>query len=449
MTQEFSFQRISTSQMQTVELKKKYILQKILGYGQYGTVYKGVNQRTQETVAIKELRHSYKDQGINVQALREIEILKSIQCQQIVSFKDLACGENRTFIIMEYMEEDLLTALKRDTFSEQQAKMIMLQVLQGLAYLHNKGIIHRDIKPNNILNKNLEIKICDLGMAQNLKKLKPQTPRIQNHSYRAPEVFLGQKYCSKVDVWSAGVLFIQLLFKSNPFQGSSEHSCFQQILKYCGTPQEENWNGVTSLINYSTLIKEDPQPRILQTLLEKKMSPLLINLIDSMLTLDPSQRITAQDALQHPYFCGMNIERYFILINPYYTDALIKQMLAEKKAKLNNKLKQMSLTILMETKSLQFRKSSKKAKIAFDYSLILFSLNSVYQIIISFPQVFHNLQQQKQNLSTTSRNQIQRLYVIDLNHKIDIKEYNLEQSIVLAFLENLSTLNCQYCIFHQ
>ncbi|CAK92399.1 unnamed protein product (macronuclear) [Paramecium tetraurelia] len=318
MTQEFTFQRISTSQMQTEDLKKKYILQKILGYGRYGTVYKGVNQRTQETVAIKELRHSIDDQGINAQALREIEILKSIQCQQIVSFKDLAHGQNKIYIIMEYMEEDLLTALKRNTFSEQQAKMIMFQVLQGLAYLHNKGIIHRDIKPNNILNRNLEIKICDLGMAQNLKKLKPQTIRIQNHSYRAPEVFLGllnDQY--QVDVWSAGVLFIQLLFKDNLFEGSSDYASFQQILKYCGTPQEgnfvkdniENWNGVTSLKNYSTFIKEDPQPRTLKAILEKKMSPSLINLVDSMLTLDPSQRITAQDALQHPYFCGMNIQR--------------------------------------------------------------------------------------------------------------------------------------------
>ncbi|CAD8046960.1 unnamed protein product [Paramecium primaurelia] len=309
MYKEITFQRISTSQMQTDELKKKYILQKILGYGQYGTVYKGVNQRTQETVAIKELRHSNADQGINVQALREIEILKSIRCQQIVSFKDLAWGQNRTYIIMEYMEEDLLTALRRDTFSEQQSKIIMFQVLQGLAYLHNQGIIHRDIKPNNILYRNLEIKICDLGMAQNLNKQKPQTTRIQNHSYRAPEVFLGQKYCSKVDVWSAGVLFIQLLFKNNPFQGQSELASFKQILKYCGTPNEENWIGVTSFKNYSTLINGDPQPRILQNLLEKKMSPLLINLIDQMLTLDPSKRITASEALQHPYFCGMNIQR--------------------------------------------------------------------------------------------------------------------------------------------
>ncbi|CAD8044103.1 unnamed protein product [Paramecium primaurelia] len=309
MNQEFTFQRISSSSMQTDELKKKYILQKILGYGRYGTVYKGVNLRTKETVAIKELCHSIADQGINVQALREIEILKSVKCEQIVAFKDLACGQNKTYIIMEYMEEDLLTALRRDTFSEQQIKMIMFQVLQGLAYLHNQGIIHRDLKPNNILYRNLEIKICDLGMAQNLNKLKPQTTRIQNHSYRAPEVFLGQKYCSKVDVWSAGVLFIELLFKSNPFKGSSEVASFNQILKFCGTPVEENWLGVTSLKNYSTLITEEPQSRTLQHLLEKKMPPLLVNLIDSMLILDPSQRITAQEALLHPYFHGMNIER--------------------------------------------------------------------------------------------------------------------------------------------
>ncbi|CAD8146138.1 unnamed protein product [Paramecium pentaurelia] len=391
MYKEITFQRISTSQMQTDELKKKYILQKILGYGQYGTVYKGVNQRTQETVAIKELRHSNADQGINVQALREIEILKSIRCQQIVSFKDLAWGQNRTYIIMEYMEEDLLTALRRDTFSEQQAKIIMFQVLQGLAYLHNQGIIHRDIKPNNILYRNLEIKICDLGMAQNLNKQKPQTTRIQNHSYRAPEVFLGQKYCSKVDVWSAGVLFIQLLFKSNPFQGQSELASFKSILKYCGTPNEENWTGVTSFKNYSTLINEDPQPRILLNLLEKKMSPQLINLIDQMLTLDPSKRISASDALQHPYFCGMNIQRQ-----------------AEKRTKMNHKLKQMSLTTLMETKQLQFRKSYKKAKIAFEYSLILFSLKSVYQIIIIFYIFFINLQyEQTRKLLLNIETQIQ------------------------------------------
>ncbi|CAD8046079.1 unnamed protein product [Paramecium sonneborni] len=309
MNQEFTFQRIHTSQMQTDELKKKYILQKILGCGQFGTVYQGVNIRTRETVAIKELRHSNTDQGINVQALREIEILKSMKCQQIVSFKDLAYGQNKTYIIMEYMEEDLLTAIKRDTFSEQETKVIMFQVLQGLTYLHQLGIIHRDIKPNNILHSNLEIKICDLGMAQNLNKQKPQTTRIQNHSYRAPEVFLGQKYCSKVDVWATGVLFIQLILKQNPFKGQSDLASFKQILKYCGTPTEDNWPGVTLLKNYSTLITEEPQIRILSTLLEKKLPPLLVNLIDSMLILDPNQRISAQNALLHPYFQGMNIER--------------------------------------------------------------------------------------------------------------------------------------------
>ncbi|CAD8047101.1 unnamed protein product [Paramecium sonneborni] len=309
MNQQFTFQRISSLQMQTNELKKKYILQKVLGYGQYGTVYQGVNMCTRETVAIKELRHSNTDQGINVQVLREIEILKLMKCQQIISFKDLAYGQNKVYIIMEYMEEDLLTALKRDTFSEQETKVIIFQVLQGLTYLHQLGIIHRDIKPNNILHTNLEIKICDLGMAQNLNKLKPQTTRIQNHSYRAPEVFLGQKYCSKVDVWATGVLFIQLILKYNIFQGQSDIASFKQIIKFCGTPTEENWQGVTSLRNYSSLINEEPQPRILLTLLNKKLPPLLVNLIDSMLTLDPSQRISAQDALLHPYFHGLNIEK--------------------------------------------------------------------------------------------------------------------------------------------
>ncbi|CAD8132090.1 unnamed protein product [Paramecium pentaurelia] len=313
MIQNFTFQRISSSSMQTKELKSKFIIQKNIGYGDYGTVYQGVNMHTRETVAIKELSHRINDQGINAQALREIEILRSLHCDQIVLFKELAYQNRKTYIIMEYMEEDLLTAMRRDIFTEVQAKQIMFQVLKGLAYLHDLGIIHRDLKPNNILHKNLTIKICDLGMAQNLKKFKPQTTRIQNHQYRAPEVFLGQKYCSKVDVWSAGVLFIELLFRSNPFKGQSEANSFQQILKLCGTPTEETWQGVTTLKNYSKLINNENFPKILHSLLERKMSPLLVNLIDQMLTLDPNKRISAQTALQHLYFKGINIDRCLII----------------------------------------------------------------------------------------------------------------------------------------
>ncbi|CAD8076578.1 unnamed protein product [Paramecium sonneborni] len=309
MISDFTFQRISCSSMQTKELKSKFIIQKIVGYGDYGTVYRGVDMHTRETVAIKELSHGFNDQGINAQALREIEILRSLNCEQIVLFKELAYQNRKTYIIMEFIEEDLLTAMRRDIFTEVQAKQIMFQVLKGLAYLHDQGIIHRDLKPNNILHKNLTIKICDLGMAQNLKKCKPQTTRIQNHQYRAPEVFLGQKYCSKVDVWSAGVLFIELLFRSNPFKGQSEAYSFQQILKLCGTPTEETWQGVTTLKNYSKLISNDIFPKILHTQLERKMSPLLVNLIEQMLTLDPTKRISAQAALQHLYFQGIKIDR--------------------------------------------------------------------------------------------------------------------------------------------
>ncbi|CAD8142793.1 unnamed protein product [Paramecium octaurelia] len=309
MIQDFTFQRISSSSMQTKELKSKFIIQKNIGYGDYGTVYQGVNMHTRETVAIKELSQRINDQGINAQVLREIEILRSLHCDQIVLFKELAYQNRKTYIIMEYIEEDLLTAMRRDIFTEVQAKQIMFQVLKGLAYLHDLGIIHRDLKPNNILHKNLTIKICDLGMAQNLKKFKPQTTRIQNHQYRAPEVFLGQKYCSKVDVWSAGVLFIELLFRSNPFKGSTDFNSFQQIQKLCGTPTEETWQGVTKLSNYSKLISSENFPKILHSLLERKMSPLLVNLIDQMLTLDPTKRISAQAALQHLYFKGINIDR--------------------------------------------------------------------------------------------------------------------------------------------
>ncbi|GMH01172.1 hypothetical protein Nepgr_003011 [Nepenthes gracilis] len=216
-------------------------------------------------------------------------------------------------MVMEYMEHDLkgLIQSRNQPFSQSEVKCLMLQLLEGVKYLHDHWVLHRDLKTSNLLlNNKGELKICDFGMSRQYgSPLKPYTPWVVTLWYRAPELLLGAKeYSTAVDMWSVGCIMAELLSNKPLFDGKTEFDQLDKIFKTLGTPTERIWPGYLQLpgvkINivqhpYNVLHKKFPRTSFTGS---PVLSDLGLDLLSQLLTYDPDKRITAEDALNHGWF---------------------------------------------------------------------------------------------------------------------------------------------------
>ncbi|XP_021285704.1 cyclin-dependent kinase 10 isoform X1 [Herrania umbratica] len=286
--------------------------------GTYGIVYRARDKKTGEIVALKKVkildRRDFEEYGFPLTSLREINILASFDHPSIVKVKEVVVDDHdNVYMVMEYMQHDfkgLMESMKHQ-FSTSDVKCLMLQLLEGVKYLHDNWVLHRDMKTSNLLlNNQGELKICDFGMARQYgSPLKPYTTKVVTQWYRAPELLLGaKKYSTAVDMWSVGCIMAELLAKEPLFKGTSEIDQLRKIFDTLGTPNEKIWAGFSQLpgakANYS---------KQLYNLLRRKFpaasftgSPVLsdagFDLLNRLLTYDPEKRITADDALNHDWF---------------------------------------------------------------------------------------------------------------------------------------------------
>ncbi|KAJ6977680.1 hypothetical protein NC653_029547 [Populus alba x Populus x berolinensis] len=288
--------------------------------GTYGKVYKARDKKTGEFVALKKVkmnvgRDKYLEEyGFPLTSLREINILMSFDHPSIVRVKEVVMGDlDSVFMVMEYMEHDLkgLMQAMKQPFSTSEVKCLMLQLLEGVKYLHDNWVLHRDLKTSNLLfNNQGELKVCDFGMSRQYgSPLKPYTSLVVTLWYRAPELLLGaKKYSTAVDMWSVGCIMAEMLTKEPLFTGKGEIDQLDKIFKTLGTPNETIWPGLSKLPGAKANFVKQPYNQ-----LRKKFpftpftgSPVLsdsgFDLLNSLLTYDPEKRITADDALNHPWF---------------------------------------------------------------------------------------------------------------------------------------------------
>ncbi|XP_068326004.1 cyclin-dependent kinase G-2-like [Pyrus communis] len=283
--------------------------------GTYGVVYRAMDKKTKEIVALKKVKMEKEREGFPLTSLREINILLSLHHPSIVDVKEVVVGSNldSIFMVMEYMEHDLkaLMETKKQPFSQSEVKCLMLQLLAGVKYLHDNWVLHRDLKTSNLLMNNQgELKICDFGLARQYgSPLKPYTHLVVTLWYRAPELLLGAKeYSTAIDMWSLGCIMAELLSKEPLFNGKTEFDQLDKIFKILGTPNETIWPGYSKLPGVKVNFVKHPY-----NLLRKKFpataftgSPVLsdagFNLLNRLLTYDPEERITAGDALNHEWF---------------------------------------------------------------------------------------------------------------------------------------------------
>jgi cell division cycle 2-like protein len=283
--------------------------------GTYGVVFRARNKQTGEIVALKKVKMEKERGGFPMTSLREINVLLSFHHRSVVDVKEVVVGNNldSIFMVMEYMEHDLkgLMETMKQPFSQSEVKCLMLQLFDGVKYLHDNWVLHRDLKTSNLLlNNHGELKICDFGLARQYgSPLKPYTHMVVTLWYRAPELLLGAKeYSTAIDMWSLGCIMAEFLAKEPLFNGKSEIDQIDKIFKTLGTPSEKIWPDSVKLPGFKCNFVRQPYNR-----LREKFPPTAFagrptlsesgfDLLNRLLTYDPQKRITADEALNHEWF---------------------------------------------------------------------------------------------------------------------------------------------------
>ena len=287
-----------------------------IGEGTYGKVYKARDKQTNQLVALKKTRLDMEEEGVPSTALREISLLQMLsESKYIVRLLSVEHVEENgkpiLYLVFEFCDVDLkkhMDANGRSTpMDPMNIKRYMYQLCLGVAHCHMHGVMHRDLKPQNLLvdvKENL-IKVADLGLGRAFSiPVKSYTHEIVTLWYRAPEVLLGgTHYSTGVDMWSVGCIFAEMAKKTPLFPGDSELQQLLHVFKQLGTPNEKIWPGVTALKDWHEFPQWKAQPL-------QKVCPRLeasgIDLLTKLLQYDPAKRISAKDCLNHPYFDDLN-----------------------------------------------------------------------------------------------------------------------------------------------
>ena len=265
--------------------KKKYITQKLLGVGTYGQVFLVQNKYTKEYFAMKEIPKTSEDLLSDNEIMDEITILKNLDHPDIVRITEFYNTDTSYFIISEYCKYGELFEQIKYEFSETQIAVMFRQILSGIAYLHSNNIIHRDLKLENILINDIEksystkedlflLKIIDFGTAKIFDKNKRPRAVVGSIYYIAPEVIL-KKYGKECDMWSLGVILYMFIVGHAPFDGKSNREIMEKIKTGIFLKSEKRW---------------------------KKASREVRDLINKLLIVEPEKRLTAFEALKHPWF---------------------------------------------------------------------------------------------------------------------------------------------------
>lgn len=287
--------------------------------GTYGVVHRAVNKETGDVVALKKIKMEHGQHGgFPITSLREINVLLAIKHPNIVILHEIVTGKKSSeiFMVMEYMEHDLKMLMKsmQQVFRQSEVKCLLQQLLEATAAMHENWILHRDLKTSNLLLNNKGIlKVCDFGLARRYGSPigKDYTPVVVTQWYRAPELLLGAKdYTTAIDVWSVGCIFAEML-TGEALMGAKpgDLNQIEMMFKILGTPDDKIWPGYSELpqtkkwritSKYKSKLREK-YPKSSYTG-GTYLSDLGYDLMMKMLAYNPDDRISARDALSHPYF---------------------------------------------------------------------------------------------------------------------------------------------------
>eukprot|EP00928_Gymnodinium_smaydae_P082075 TRINITY_DN654_c0_g2_i1.p1 TRINITY_DN654_c0_g2~~TRINITY_DN654_c0_g2_i1.p1 ORF type:complete len:510 (+),score=129.97 TRINITY_DN654_c0_g2_i1:127-1656(+) len=291
-------------------LRKYEIVQK-LGRGAYGIVWKAMDKKTREVVALKKCFDAFQNATDAQRTFREVMFLQELNGHEnIVRLLNVLKADNDQdiYLICDYMESDLHAVIRANILEEIHKQYVIYQLVKALKYMHSGQLLHRDIKPSNILlNSDCLVKVCDFGLARGIQQSDLQaspvlTDYVATRWYRAPEILLGSTaYTFGVDIWSVGCILGELVSGKPIFPGTSTMNQLDRVMEVTGRPSPTDVEAIKSPFA-ATMLESLPlsRSRPLAEMFPSASSEAL-DLMRSCLQFNPTKRSSAKDLLRHPY----------------------------------------------------------------------------------------------------------------------------------------------------
>ncbi|KAI1301275.1 Cyclin-dependent kinase 16 [Halotydeus destructor] len=305
-----SMRRQSLSEIGFGKLETYIKLDK-LGEGAYATVYKGRSRLTNNLVALKEIRLEH-EEGAPCTAIREVSLLRDLKHNNIVTLHDIIHTDKSLTLVFEYLDKDLKQYMDdcNNILSMNNVKVFLFQLLRGLTYCHKRRILHRDLKPQNLLiNDRGELKLADFGLARAKSvPTKTYSNEVVTLWYRPPDVLLGSTdYTSSIDMWGVGCIFFEMAAGRPLFPGATVEDELHLIFRTMGIPTDKTWPGIAQNQDF---VAYDFPPYVAEPLLNKvpRLDVEGLELLAKFLRYSPRSRLSAMDALKSDYFNSMGAQ---------------------------------------------------------------------------------------------------------------------------------------------
>nr|XP_056710412.1 mitogen-activated protein kinase 15 [Euleptes europaea] len=294
---------------------RRYEIKRRLGKGAYGIVWKAVDRKTGGIVAVKKIFDAFRNRTDAQRTFREIMFLQEFgEHPNIIKLLNVIRAQNDKdiYLVFESMETDLHAVIKKgDLLKDIHKCYILYQLLKATKFIHSGNVIHRDQKPSNILlDADCFVKLCDFGLARSLCQIHKDhgnqalTEYVATRWYRAPEILLASRsYTKGVDMWSVGCILGEMLLGRPLFPGTSTVNQIEQILHVIPPPSPEG--NCWTLPCSNSWVVSDCRCRSLafglQSLDYQPPELPALDLLKRLLVFNPDKRLTAEEALEHPY----------------------------------------------------------------------------------------------------------------------------------------------------
>jgi len=300
------------------EVSKRYSVVEPVGQGAYGIVCAAQDAEDHESIAIKKIENAFEHITFTKRTLRELRILRHLKHENLVDVKNIFLPGTKDdfediYVVSELMETDLASILKSSQpLTDDHCQFFLYQILRGMKYVHSAEVIHRDLKPRNLLvNSNCDLKICDFGLARvNFSdtefRVCPMTEYVCTRWYRAAEVLcLWTDYTKAIDIWSVGCIFAEMVARKPLFPGHNTQHQLQLIINLLGTPRHEELRKIPN--NKCRKFIESLPVATGKSFEEifPEGSSTQVDFLNQTLQFDPDKRVTVQQALQHPYLAQL------------------------------------------------------------------------------------------------------------------------------------------------
>ncbi|XP_037540819.1 mitogen-activated protein kinase 14A isoform X1 [Nematolebias whitei] len=290
------------------EVPERYQKLSPVGSGAYGTVCSAYDNMMGCQVAVKKLSRPFQSFIHAKRTYRELRLLKHMKHENVIGLLDVFTPATSlkefkdVYLVTHLMGADLNNIVKCQKLTDDHVQFLIYQILRGLKYIHSAEIIHRDLKPSNLaVNEDCELKILDFGLARHTDD--EMTGYVATRWYRAPEIMLNwMHYNMTVDIWSVGCIMAELLTGRPLFPGTDHIDQLKLIMRLIGIPGPELVAKISSesARTYINSLPRTPKRNFSDVFVGA--NPIAVDLLEKMLVLDTDKRITAAQALTHPYF---------------------------------------------------------------------------------------------------------------------------------------------------